>query len=171
VTVVGSLPRVNLATTRDPQLLTISLSVSSRSHSGRREGERSRSASSLPHSSLPRPRRPSGTPPWITDAPPSSFPKLTFLWEYRDAEGRLIGYVDRVDRAGGKKDSFPKTFCRNEETGGDGVAAAGDATASRALEYYCVTKRSEPCGSRVCKQETWTPISAKRQKGFAGLAG
>lgn len=34
-------------------------------------------------------------------------------WAYRDSEGRLLGYVWRIDRAGKNKEILPLTFCRS----------------------------------------------------------
>jgi len=45
--------------------------------------------------------------------PPMGIPKPRFRWEYRDAEGRLLGYVDRYDKPEGGKDIFPLTYCRS----------------------------------------------------------
>jgi hypothetical protein len=35
-------------------------------------------------------------------------------WAYRDAEGRLLGYVERIDKPNGLKDVIPLTFCRSK---------------------------------------------------------
>lgn len=36
-------------------------------------------------------------------------------WAYRDAEGRLVGYVCRVDYPDGSKDIYPYTFCKTDD--------------------------------------------------------
>lgn len=38
-------------------------------------------------------------------------------WEYRNADGTLIGYVYRFDRPGGGKEVMPQVYCMNQETG------------------------------------------------------
>lgn len=38
-------------------------------------------------------------------------------WEYRDAQGRQVGFICRVDFGDGVKDCFPYTFCVNSVTG------------------------------------------------------
>ena len=38
-------------------------------------------------------------------------------WEYRDAQGRQVGFICRVDFGEGVKDCFPYTFCVNSVTG------------------------------------------------------
>ncbi|MBB3017621.1 hypothetical protein FHR70_000661 [Microvirga lupini] len=38
-------------------------------------------------------------------------------WEYRDANGGLIGYICRFELPGGGKDVIPQTYCVNKQTG------------------------------------------------------
>ena len=38
-------------------------------------------------------------------------------WTYRDAEGRVLGFVYRFTRSGGGKDVLPMVWARNEDTG------------------------------------------------------
>ncbi|WP_186194537.1 MULTISPECIES: CHC2 zinc finger domain-containing protein [Burkholderia] len=38
-------------------------------------------------------------------------------WEYRNADGSLIGYVYRFDKPGGGKEVMPQVYCTNQQTG------------------------------------------------------
>src|SRR4030088_1858517 len=54
---------------------------------------------------------PAGAPP-VRFAPPR-FGAPIGTWEYRDRDGRLLGYVARFDVDGGKQ-ILPRTWCRHE---------------------------------------------------------
>lgn len=38
-------------------------------------------------------------------------------WAYKDADGRLLGYVYRFNTSDGGKETLPLTYCKNEQTG------------------------------------------------------
>lgn len=44
------------------------------------------------------------------EAPPAPLPTGQLVWSYLDGQGRLLGYVLRVDKGAGKKDFFPLTL-------------------------------------------------------------
>jgi len=44
------------------------------------------------------------------EAPPAPLPTGQLVWSYLDGQGRLLGYVLRVDKGAGKKDFFPLTY-------------------------------------------------------------
>jgi len=44
------------------------------------------------------------------DAPPAPLPAGRSIWTYLDQQGRLLGYVTRVNKPDGSKDFFPMTY-------------------------------------------------------------
>lgn len=88
-------------------------------------GERQPAATAAP---VPAPAREKERTPWVpvvpapadAPAPPKAhsvrgLPEKT--WTYRDAEGRVLGYVYRFTRSGGGKEVLPMVWARNEDTG------------------------------------------------------
>lgn len=43
--------------------------------------------------------------------------KPSNMWAYRDAEGRVLGYVCRFENSSGGKEIMPLSWCRHDETG------------------------------------------------------
>ncbi|HUY25955.1 MAG TPA: hypothetical protein VMV27_00930 [Candidatus Binataceae bacterium] len=72
----------------------------------------------------PQQSAPKAEPDWVIvspipdDAPPfTKSPNAAAVWQYRDIAGRILGYVERVNREGTRKDFFPKVLERNRVTG------------------------------------------------------
>jgi len=60
--------------------------------------------------------------PVPSDAPPPPVAQIkrgkpSHTWTYRDAEGRVLGYVCRFEKSTGGKEVLPLTWCRHAETG------------------------------------------------------
>lgn len=126
-------------------------------------------------------------------APPAKFDHFkhgapSAVWTYRDAEGRVIGYVCRFDLGNGKKDVCPISWCRNSEGrerwkwksfpkprplyGLDELAAKPSAPvlvvegekcadAARAILPKAAVV-SWPGGSKAVGYADWTPLAERR---------
>lgn len=77
-------------------------------------------ARTAPAKPKPKSDKPQWTPvlPVPDDAPGPSFRHRAYgeparVWTYRDAEGRVLGYVCRFDMPDGGKEVIPRTFCDN----------------------------------------------------------
>ena len=108
------------------------------------------------------------------------------IWEYRDADNRLLFYVERVNRNGGGKDFYPHTLWRNKKTGAMEwrskafptprplyglqhlaekpnariLIVAGEKCADSGMR--CVPNRvtlSAPGGEKTVAKTDWTPIN------------
>lgn len=120
--------------------------------------------------------------------------KYSKRWEYRDAEGRLLGYTCRFEKASGGKEILPLTWCQSRETGGfawewiafpekrplyglDRLAAKPDAfvlvvegekcadAAQAELPELVVV--SWPGGGKAVGKADWTPLAGRKAGGWA----
>ena len=133
----------------------------------------------------------------VTPAPEDA-PKPTFrhsrhgaasaVWEYRDAEGRLLGCICRFDKPRGGKEVLPFTLCRSNDGrtmwrwlsfpkprplyGLDALAANASANvivvegekaadAGRRLAPGCVVI-TWPGGSKAIKHVDWSPLKGRK---------
>lgn len=66
------------------------------------------------------PYAPEGASAPAKDRKHAKFGRPSRRWEYRDAQGRLVGFIYRFDLPGGGKDLVPCAWCVCEETGETG---------------------------------------------------
>lgn len=120
--------------------------------------------------------------------------KYSKRWEYRDAEGRLLGYTCRFEKASGGKEILPLTWCQSAETGEfawewiafpekrplyglDRLAAKPDAfvlvvegekcadAAQAELPELVVV--SWPGGGKAVGKADWSPLAKRKAGGWA----
>lgn len=120
--------------------------------------------------------------------------KYSKRWEYRDAEGRLLGYTCRFEKASGGKEILPLTWCQSSESGEfkwewisfpeprplyglDRLAArpeafvlvvegekCADAAQAELPELVVV---SWPGGGKAVGKAGWSPLAGRRAGGWA----
>ncbi len=137
--------------------------------------------------------------PVPADAPPPPVAhikrgKPSRTWTYRNAEGRVLGYVCRFERSRGGKEVLPLTWCRHEQTGAhdwrwisfpeprplyglERLAAKPDAfvlvvegekcadAAQAELPELVVV--SWPGGGKAVDKADWSPLAGRKVGGWA----
>lgn len=120
--------------------------------------------------------------------------KYSMRWEYRDAEGRLLGYTCRFEKTNGGKEILPLTWCQSAETGEfawewisfpeprplyglDRLAAKpeafvlvveGEKCANAAqAELPEVVVVSWPGGGKAVGKADWAPLAGRKAGGWA----
>ena len=120
--------------------------------------------------------------------------KYSHRWEYRDAEGRLLGYTCRFEKSSGGKEILPLTWCQSTETGVfawewisfpeprplyglDRLAARPDAFVLVVEGEKCVDAGqaeltelvvvSWPGGGNAVGKADWSPLAGRKAGGWA----
>lgn len=115
-------------------------------------------------------------------------------WTYRDAEGRVLGYVCRFEASDGGKEVLPLTWCRNKETGAhdwrwisfpeprplyglDRLAAKPDATVLLVEGEKCADAGQEeiadlvvvtwPGGGKAVGKADWSILAGRKVMAWA----
>ncbi|MDT7849932.1 VapE family protein [Methylophilus sp. VKM B-3414] len=110
-------------------------------------------------------------------------------WEYKDANGQLLGYVYRFNSSDGGKETLPLTYCKNQKTGKhewrwmqwpepnrpiyglDRLAAKPDAyvllvegekCADAPLDMIQGVPVSWPGGSKAIDKVDWLPLAGRK---------
>lgn len=120
--------------------------------------------------------------------------KYSRRWEYRDGEGRLLGYVCRFETSDGGKEIIPLTWCRHPDTGFcswqwlsfpeprplyglDRLAAKPDATVLLVEGEKCADAAqaelpelvvvSWPGGGKAVGKADWSPLAGRKVMAWA----
>lgn len=137
--------------------------------------------------------------PWVPVVPvpsnaeqaPDAHPHRRFpaaRWEYRDANGQLLGYVCRFNTSDGDKETIPLTYCRNEKTGkhewrwkswpeGERPLYGLDRLAEADPKAYVILVEGEKCADAALGQTKGVPMSwpggsnAVEKADWSALAG
>jgi len=163
--------------------------------------------SAVPPRSLPVPAREKERAPWVPIVPAPAdagdLPAAHLVrgrpvarWEYRDADGRLIGAVYRFVRSDGGKEVLPVCYARNENTGVtewrwmafpeprplyglDRLAAKPDATVLLVEGEKCADAGHEelpelvtvswPGGGKAVSKVDWAPLAGRKVITWADL--
>lgn len=120
--------------------------------------------------------------------------KPSLSWTYRDAEGRVLGYIYRFEKSTGGKEFTPLTWCRHETTdvcewrwisfpeprplyGLDRLAARPEATVLLVEGEKCADAAqaqlpelvvlSWPGGGKAVGKVDWAPLAGRKVMGWA----
>ncbi|HSD36101.1 MAG TPA: VapE domain-containing protein [Rhodocyclaceae bacterium] len=144
--------------------------------------------------------KPEKVPDWVpvmpvpddAPAPPAAhefrgLPEMS--WPYRDAEGRLLGFIHRFVKSTGGKEIAPLTYCRNTKSGKclwrwmafpdprplyglDRLAAMPDATVllvegekcrdAAQVELLDVVVMAWPGGAQAVDKVDWSPLAGRK---------
>jgi len=129
--------------------------------------------------------------PLNAEAPPLAHPVRglpAMKWEYKDADGQLLGYILRFNTSDGGKEITPLTYCKNSKTnkhewrwmqwaepkrplyGLDRLAAKpeayvllveGEKSADAPAELFKGVSCSWPGGSKAIEKIDWAPLAGR----------